>query len=89
VTNEAHATIVEKQLEAIDVSPQLIILEPLGRNTAPALALAALAADPGDTLLVMPSDHLILNEVAFHAAVAAGSGLARRGWLVTFGINLR
>ncbi len=63
-----------------------IILEPCARNTAPAIALAALAADAQALLLVMPSDHVIANVQAFLAAVDQAEVLARDGWLVTFGI---
>ena len=68
-----------------------IVLEPIGRNTAPALTLAALLAsevtDGDDTvLLVMPSDHLIADLPAFHAAVAEGAEQAEAGRMVTFGV---
>lgn len=66
-----------------------IILEPEGRNTAPAIALAALASlEKGDPmLLVMPSDHLFKSPEAFHAAVASARAIAEEGYLVTFGIK--
>ena len=67
-----------------------ILLEPAPRNTAPAIALAALHAiahDPDATLLVMPADHLIEDEAAFRAAVAKALVLADDGWLVAFGIE--
>lgn len=63
-----------------------LILEPSPRNTAPAIALAALAAGADDLLLVLPSDHLIRDRAAFEAAVRRGVPLARQGWLVTFGM---
>lgn len=87
VANAAHAALIEAQLGEVGVAPAAIILEPAGRNTAPAIALAALAADRHAVLLVMPSDHVIEQEDAFHAAVAAGLPLAEQGWLVTFGIT--
>jgi mannose-1-phosphate guanylyltransferase/mannose-6-phosphate isomerase len=67
-----------------------IVLEPLGRNTAPALTLAAQAAikngaDP--VLLVMPADHVILDGAAFQDAVRQGAALAEQGAVVTFGIT--
>ena len=87
VANAAHAEEVEAQLAAIGSSPAAIILEPAGRNTAPAIALAALAADNGeDALLVMPSDHVIADVDAFHAAILRALPLVDDGWLVTFGI---
>ena len=64
-----------------------IILEPAARNTAPAIALAALAVDEGALLLVMPSDHVIADPAAFMAAVDAAVPAAEAGWLVTFGIT--
>lgn len=63
-----------------------LIVEPCPRGTAPAVALAALATEPGDLLLVMPSDHYIADESAFQTAVEIASALAEQGWLVTFGI---
>ncbi len=65
-----------------------LILEPCARNTAPAIALAALAMDDADGLmLVMPSDHVIADLPAFHAAIDRARPLAQDGWLVTFGIE--
>ncbi|KQN25866.1 mannose-1-phosphate guanyltransferase [Sphingomonas sp. Leaf33] len=88
VGNAAHADDVETQLDAIGIGPAAIILEPMGRNTAPAIALAAIAAGGGDQpLLVMPSDHVITDVPAFHAAIAAALPLVEDGWLVTFGIT--
>lgn len=88
VANARHADMVEEQLAAVDASAQTLILEPVGRNTAPAIALAALAAGGGaDPLLVMPSDHVILDVAAFHAAIQAAMPLVLDGWLVTFGID--
>lgn len=83
IGSAVHADEIERQVTGIGT----LILEPAGRNTAPAIALAALVADPDAILLVMPSDHVIKKVDAFHAAVAAGLPLARDGWLVTFGIT--
>ncbi|PXA97752.1 mannose-1-phosphate guanylyltransferase/mannose-6-phosphate isomerase [Nostoc sp. 3335mG] len=87
VANAAHADMVEDQLGEIGEAAQALILEPVGRNTAPAIALAALAADGGDPLLVMPSDHVIADVEAFHDAIHAAVPLVEQGWLVTFGIT--
>jgi mannose-1-phosphate guanylyltransferase len=88
VANARHAEMVEAQLEAVGAPAQSLILEPIGRNTAPAIALAALAAGGGsDALLVMPSDHVITDVPAFHAAIHAAMPLVLEGWLVTFGIE--
>ena len=87
VANAAHADQIDAQLAAAGVVPQAVVLEPMGRNTAPAIALAALAAGGGEqALLVMPSDHVIGDVPAFHAAVARALPLVAQGWLVTFGI---
>ncbi|MET0307606.1 MAG: sugar phosphate nucleotidyltransferase, partial [Sphingomonas sp.] len=87
VANAFHADLVDKQLAAVESVAQALILEPMGRNTAPAIALAAIAAGGGaDPLLVMPSDHVIADVEAFHAAIHAALPLVREGWLVTFGI---
>ena len=87
VANAAHADEIELQLAASGDPPQALILEPMGRNTAPAIALAALSAGGGDApLLVMPSDHVIADPDSFHAAVEAALPLVRDGWLATFGI---
>ncbi|RVT40752.1 mannose-1-phosphate guanylyltransferase/mannose-6-phosphate isomerase [Sphingobium algorifonticola] len=88
VANAAHADLIESQLADIGVRDSRILLEPEGRNTAPAIALAALAArTPSDALLVMPSDHVIADLPAFHAAIARALPLVEQGWLVTFGIT--
>jgi mannose-1-phosphate guanylyltransferase len=86
VANAAHADAIEAQLARVGIVPQALILEPIARNTAPAIALAALAAVPSSVLLVMPSDHVIADLAAFHASVEAALPFADDGWLVTFGI---
>ena len=78
------------QLEEKKLSQQSsFILEPTGRNTAPAIALAALHADPDEILLVVPSDHLIEDQKAYEVAVHKARELALEGNLVTFGIKAR
>ena len=91
VCNEAHRFLVAEQLRAIQCKPAAIVLEPAGRNTAPAIALAALAAlttasaeDP--VLLVLPADHVIQDVPAFQAAVRLALPAAQAGHLATFGI---
>jgi mannose-1-phosphate guanylyltransferase/mannose-1-phosphate guanylyltransferase/mannose-6-phosphate isomerase len=85
VANARHADLIDAQLEGRDA---LLVLEPLARNTAPAIALAAIAAGGGDApLLVMPSDHVITDVDAFNAAIDAALPLVERGWLATFGIT--
>jgi mannose-1-phosphate guanylyltransferase/mannose-6-phosphate isomerase len=90
VCSEDHRFMVGEQLQAVGIANGGILLEPVARSTAPAIALAALhvlANDPDATILVMPADHLIEDEAAFRTAVAAATGLAEEGWLVTFGIT--
>ena len=89
VCNDAHRFIVAEQLRAVGVEPKAIIIEPEGRNTAPAVAVAAhvIADEPGALLLVMPSDHIVRKPDAFRAAVATAAPLAEKGRLLTFGIT--
>ncbi|RVT89779.1 mannose-1-phosphate guanylyltransferase/mannose-6-phosphate isomerase [Sphingomonas crocodyli] len=87
VTNAAHADDIGAQLTASGQAPAAIITEPAGRNTAPAIALAAIEAQPDAALLVMPSDHVIRDVPAFHAAIEHALPLVAEGWLVTFGIT--
>ncbi len=88
VCNEESRFMVVEQLQQVGRDAQKILLEPEGRNTAPALTLAALAiVDNGDSImLVLPSDQVILDSESFHSAVRRGGGLARENKLVTFGI---
>ncbi|MGR9072268.1 MAG: mannose-1-phosphate guanylyltransferase/mannose-6-phosphate isomerase [Gammaproteobacteria bacterium] len=87
VCNEDHRFMVAEQLREIGVKPASIILEPMGKNTAPAVAAAALAAGSAeDVLLVLPADHTIENTAAFQAAARQAGRLAEEGYLVTFGI---
>jgi mannose-1-phosphate guanylyltransferase/mannose-6-phosphate isomerase len=89
VCNEEHRFMVAEQLRQLDVEAGAIILEPVGRNTAPAVALAALkavAADPEAVLLVLPADHLIGDIRAFVAAVEKALPQAQAGRLMTFGV---
>lgn len=85
ICNEDHRFMVAEQLRAINIKSNKIILEPFGRNTAPAIALAALA-DPQAVLLVLPADHVIKNIEAFEGAVSSAARQAEQNKLVTFGI---
>ena len=87
VASADHADQIETQLEAVGAPLAQLIVEPEPRNTAAAIALAALAADPDDILLVLPSDHLISQQDAFRAAISTALPLARDAMLVTFGIE--
>jgi mannose-1-phosphate guanylyltransferase/mannose-6-phosphate isomerase len=98
VCNESHRFMVAEQLRESGAEPQAIVLEPVGRNTAPAVAVAALVAqensrgsarDGGGAdplLLVLPADHVIRDVDAFRSAVLAGRAAAEAGALVTFGV---
>src|SRR5579864_1168946 len=95
VCNEAHRFLVAEQLRQIRIEPKSLVLEPFGRNTAPAIALAAHAAlksvaasDAGadPVLLVLPADHVIRDVPAFQKAVRVALSAAVQGKLVTFGI---
>ncbi len=90
VCNEAHRFLVAEQLREAGAEKPTIMLEPMGRNTAPAAALAALSAiqrDPNAQLLVLPADHAIADTQAFAQAVEQGQRDAAQGKLVTFGIK--
>jgi mannose-1-phosphate guanylyltransferase/mannose-6-phosphate isomerase len=93
VCNESHRFLVAEQLREVGAHPQSILLEPMGRNTAPAVAVAAMAAVSNDSaanseavLLVLPADHVIRDVKAFHAALSVGREAAQQGKLVTFGV---
>ena len=85
ICNEEHRFFVAEQLREIDRLGS-IILEPVGKNTAPAIALAALTADDDPLLLVLAADHVIQDEIAFTKAVNQAVPLAEAGKLVTFGV---
>lgn len=90
VTGEDHRFLVRDQLEQAGLPPAAVYLEPEGRNTAPAIALAALhlaQEDPASLMLVLPADHAVTNQAAFAAAVAAALDAAHAGHLCTFGIE--
>jgi mannose-1-phosphate guanylyltransferase/mannose-6-phosphate isomerase len=89
VCNEAHRFTVAEQLRALDIVPSAILLEPIGRNTAPAVALAALKAlelEAEATIVVAPADHVIRDARVFQQAAGVAANLAEDGKLVTFGI---
>lgn len=90
LTNQEFRFVVAEQLSDIGGQATRIVIEPEGRNTAPAVCTAARIVadiDPEGVLLVLPSDHLLADLDAFHAAASAGIEAARRGHLVTFGIK--
>ncbi|MFQ5643672.1 MAG: mannose-1-phosphate guanylyltransferase/mannose-6-phosphate isomerase [Thiogranum sp.] len=89
VCNEEHRFLVAEQVRALGKSAEAILLEPEGRNTAPALTIAALYLvdkEADAMMVVMPADHVIPDPEAFAIAVEQGAGLAVEGYLVTFGV---
>jgi len=89
VCNEDHRFLVAEQLRCIDIKPSAILLEPVGRNTAPAIAIAALAAldnDPDAVLLALPADHLIQKVDIFQEVIKQAFSISNQELLITFGI---
>jgi len=91
ICNSLHRFLVAEQMQKIGVSSPTIILEPVGRNTAPAIAAAAfqvqkMTSNEGGLLLVLPADHVIKDILAFHQAIDTAIKFAKNGKLVTFGI---
>lgn len=87
VCSDQHRFAVEELLEKTGIEPATIVLEPVGRNTAPAIAAAALLADPSELLLVVPSDAYVTDTGAYVESIEAGAAAAREGWLVAFGVE--
>lgn len=89
VCNEEHRFTIAEQMREIGIQPSSIILEPFGKNTAPAVAISAIQSqkiDDDPVLLILPADHVIGDNEAFHAAVKIGYQAALENMLVTFGI---
>jgi mannose-1-phosphate guanylyltransferase/mannose-1-phosphate guanylyltransferase/mannose-6-phosphate isomerase len=89
VCNVEHRFMIAEQMRQIGSQPRAIVLEPVGRNTAPAIAVAALMLsrdDPDALMLVLPADHLIDDVAAFHDAIRTAAQAAQKGYLATFGI---
>ncbi|MBU0995633.1 MAG: mannose-1-phosphate guanylyltransferase/mannose-6-phosphate isomerase [Proteobacteria bacterium] len=90
ICNNEHRFMVAEQFRQIEIRPDEIILEPVGRNTAPALAVAVLKSlylyDTDPILFVLPADHIIENTSVFHDAIQTGEYYALKDYLITFGI---
>src|SRR5581483_4983870 len=89
IANDAIRFTVAEQLLSVGVTPSALVLEPVGRGTAPAVAVAALLAlaiDPDAVIIVAPSDHAILDVDALHRAIATAVEAAEAGYLVTFSV---
>ncbi|WP_149717914.1 mannose-1-phosphate guanylyltransferase/mannose-6-phosphate isomerase [Campylobacter concisus] len=89
ITNIDHYYLAIDQIENLNITNFKYLLEPVGRNTAPAITLACLALDPNEIVLVTPSDHLIKDIKAYYTSVKAAKELAEQNFLVTFGIKPR
>jgi mannose-1-phosphate guanylyltransferase/mannose-6-phosphate isomerase len=90
ICNEEHRFLAAEQLREINISPNSIILEPIAKNTAPAITLAALklvSNNEDPILLVLPADHVIEDINTFHESLEIATNLAEQNKLVTFGIN--
>lgn len=86
VTGADHVDLVQRSLSDSGIGNSLVIVEPTGRNTAPAALAAALLAGPEDVLVILPSDHLVSDVAGFQSAVAVAASHALTGPIVTFGI---
>lgn len=87
VCNEEHRFIIAEQLREVGVAPRAILLEPVGRNTAAAAAAAAGLLGPDETMMLLPSDHVVREKAAFAAAVGTARQAVAAGRIVTFGIE--
>jgi mannose-1-phosphate guanylyltransferase / mannose-6-phosphate isomerase len=90
VCNTEHRFLIAEQMRQAGIAPQGIVLEPVGRNTAPATTVAALILadkNPESLMLLMPADHIVRNRTAFLEAVERAAAAARQNYLVTFGIS--
>ena len=90
ICNTEHRFLIAEQMREAGIVPQSIVLEPVGRNTAPAAAIAALILsenDPEAVMLLMPADHIVRNRTAFLQSVAQAAAAAQQNHLVTFGIR--
>jgi mannose-1-phosphate guanylyltransferase/mannose-6-phosphate isomerase len=90
VANIEHRFLIAEQMRQAGISPGAIVLEPVARNTAPAVAIAALMVaqkDPDGVMLLMPADHIVRNRAAFRQAVVTAEAAAATNHLVTFGIK--
>jgi mannose-1-phosphate guanylyltransferase / mannose-6-phosphate isomerase len=90
VCNSEHRFLIAEQMREAGISPQAIVLEPMGRNTAPAAAISALILsenNPEALMLLMPADHIVRDRTAFLQAVTRAGAAAQQNYLVTFGVR--
>lgn len=86
ICNNSHRFFVAEQIKDLDLEAE-IILEPMGKNTAPAIAIASMMLPEGSTMLVLSADHIVKNEHAFHDAISIASKYAKKNKLVNFGVT--
>lgn len=89
VSNHQHRFMVAEQLQVLGVEAARIVLEPVGRNTAPAITIAALLSNPDTCLLVLPADHVIQDVNVFQAAICQALPFAQNDQLLTFGVTAK
>lgn len=87
VTGDRHVDLVRAEVDSASIEVGTILVEPVGRNTAPAVLAAAMTAEPDDILVILPSDHLIRDVDGFHEAMTVALAAAGRGGVVTLGIQ--
>ena len=87
LTNKEQENQAVNQMEELTISLKHKVIEPIGRNTAAAIALAAMRVDPEDILFVTPSDHMIKDEQEYNKSIHRAITIAKKGFLVTFGIK--
>lgn len=87
VSNEEQYFLALDHLNELEMKADKFILEPVGRNTAPAIALACFAAEEDELVLITPSDHVVQNQQEYNRCLEIAKGLALKGYMVTFGIN--
>lgn len=87
IANEEHRFVVAQQMQEIGVTPKQLVLEPCGRNTAPAAAIASLLVPEDTLLLVLPADHHIADVVGFHKDIQIAAAAALKGKIATFGLK--
>ncbi len=86
ISGVVHQSLVDEELARADLAPAQVLLEPVGRNTAPAVVAAALVSHADDVLVILPSDHLVADDQEFQSALLKAADLAKAGHVVTFGI---
>jgi len=87
VCNEEHRFVIAEQLREVGIKPRAIVLEPVARNTAPAIAAAAAMADPETLMVAVPSDGFIGDVAGYRSSITSAADVAAQDWIVTFGVE--